>query len=117
MLHLTHAIDRATGYVYVPPPGAKQPEGAIADPHAAGSERPNKYALMSSAAGPLAGARSDVRDVQERWVDARDQWDAYESEEWRREGETVRRAADSGRAKAEVEKKANTSKIRERKAM
>jgi hypothetical protein len=65
---------------------------------------------MSSAMGPRVGLRSDVRDVQERWVDAREEWDAYEKAEWRREGEAVRRAA------AEVEKQQQRKvNVRERK--
>ena len=131
MLNLTRAIDRATGYVFVPPAGGAQiPEGtaetetaaaaAERDPSAAaaaaaaavsasdGAERPNAYGLMSSAMGPRVGLRSDVRDVQERWVDAREEWDAYEKAEWRREGEALRRAA------AEVEKQPKVN-VRERK--
>ncbi|KAI0031535.1 hypothetical protein K488DRAFT_78990 [Vararia minispora EC-137] len=114
MLHLTHAIDRATGYVYVPPPGSKRPPGTIDDPEKAASARENTYALMSSAAGSMVGTRSDVRDVQERWVDAREAWDAHEREEWRREGEMVRRAADAAKAENQA-KVADTSGIRVRK--
>ncbi|TDL22052.1 cytoplasmic protein [Rickenella mellea] len=105
MLHLTHAIDRATGCVYVPPPPSALPAGVVADPHAPPSHRPNTGALFSVAAGPMKGARSDVRDVQERWVDAKEEWDAHERREWRREGEALRDAA----ARMEVEGK---SKIR-----
>jgi len=115
MLNLTRAIDRATGYVFVPPAGsAPIPEGTAAtaaerDPSAApASERPNAYGLTSSAMGPPVGLRSDVRDVQERWVDAREEWDAYEKAQWRREGEALSRAA------AEVEKQRNLN-VRERK--
>ncbi|KAJ3888621.1 cytoplasmic protein [Lentinula edodes] len=118
MLHLTHAIDRATGYVFVPRPSNAsstntsknpQPEGTIDESHKPFSAQPNEYALFSSAAGPLkntlmnmAGGGSagtkfaeakdvyDVRDVQERWLDAKDAWDAFEKREWRREGEKVR---------------------------
>lgn len=32
-----------------------------------------------------------MRDVQERWIDAREEWDAWEKKEWRREGELVAR--------------------------
>jgi GPN-loop GTPase len=108
MLNLTRAIDRATGYVFIPKEGAQIPEGAVADPSAASSVRPNAYALMSSAMGPRVGLRSDVRDVQERWVDARKEWDAYEETQWHREGEALRQAA------AEVEKQKKLH-IRERK--
>jgi len=114
MLNLTRAIDRATGYVFVPPAGADtdaqstMPEGAIRDPSAASSALPNSYALMSSAMGPRVGVRSDARDVQERWVDAREEWDAYEKAQWRREGEAFRQAA------VEMEKQRKLN-IRERK--
>lgn len=108
MLNLTRAIDRATGYVFVPQAGAQMPEGALGDPSAASSARPNAYALMSSAMGPRVGLRGDARDVQERWVDAREEWDAYEKAQWRREGDALRQAA------TEVEKQRKLN-IRERK--
>src|SRR6266850_6935319 len=98
MLNLTRTIDRATGYVFVPPPagGPQQQQQATLvggtstgpDPGAEAprSALPNAYALMSSAMGPRVGLRGDVRDVQERWVDAREEWDAYERAQWREEG-------------------------------
>lgn len=94
MLHLTNVIDRATGYVYVQPsstgpPGTVPPQNA--DPNSR-SQRPNQFALFSTAAGPLQGLRSNVRDVQERWIDAREEWDAVERREWRKEGEAIREA-------------------------
>ncbi|PFH48728.1 hypothetical protein AMATHDRAFT_64743 [Amanita thiersii Skay4041] len=101
MLHLTRAIDRATGYIFVPPPSLPPDAGAAGarppgtvDPgvpaSAASSQRPNDYALFSSAMSTMQGPRSDVRDVQERWIDAREVWDAHERKEWRKEGELVR---------------------------
>ena len=90
MLHLTRAIDKATGYVFVPPAGSNRPPDTIDQSNAAAAVRPNTYALFSSAIGDPA---SDIRDVQERWIDARDQWDAYEKKEWRKEGEMVRNLA------------------------
>src|SRR6266436_2083122 len=108
MLNLTRAIDRATGYVFVPAAGAQMPEGTMRSPSAATSAQPNAYALMSSAMGPRpVGMRGDVRDVQERWVDAREEWDAHEEAQWRHEGEALRQAA------AEVEKQRKLN-IRER---
>jgi hypothetical protein len=41
--------------------------------------------------------------VQERWIDARAEWDAFENDQWRKEGELVREDA------------ARRNKIRERK--
>ena len=93
MLHLTRAIDKATGYVFVPPAGSNRPPDTIDQSNASAAVRPNTYALFSSAIGEMKGPASDIRDVQERWIDARDQWDAYEKKEWRKEGEMVRNLA------------------------
>ncbi|KAF8156586.1 hypothetical protein B0H34DRAFT_627525, partial [Crassisporium funariophilum] len=90
MLNLTRAIDKATGYIYVPPPKSARPPDTIDQSNAPPTVRPNTYALFSSAAGPMKGPASDVRDVQERWIDAKDDWDAFEKREWRKEGEMVR---------------------------
>jgi len=102
MLNLTRAIDRATGYVFVPPPGSTAPPGTLDETAAPRSSQPNTYALFSSAAGAMKGTRRDVRDVQERWVDSREEWDAFEKMQWRKEGELLREDA------------ARASKIRER---
>ncbi|KAG6820210.1 hypothetical protein H0H93_003864 [Arthromyces matolae] len=93
MLHLTRAIDRATGYVFVPPRESAAPPGTVDMANEADSSRPNTFALFSTAAGPLKGDRSDIRDVQERWIDAKDEWDAYEKRQWRKEGELAREEA------------------------
>jgi len=93
MLHLTHVIDRAVGAVFVPPP-ASSTDASSPDfnpTNAPPSARPNTYALFSSASGAIKGPVGDVRDVQERWIDAREEWDAWEKKEWRREGELVAR--------------------------
>jgi len=102
MLHLMRVVDRANGYVFVPPPNAPAPPGTIEDSEAAPSARPNVVGLFSTAAGRLNGPGSDVRDVQERWVDYKDIYDAHEKKEWRKEGEALRDVA-------------ARSKIRERK--
>ncbi|EJF56546.1 cytoplasmic protein [Dichomitus squalens LYAD-421 SS1] len=104
MLHLTRIIDKATGCVFVPPPTVGQPPDTIDASSKPASERPNTYALMTAAAGPIRGPRADVRDVQERWIDARDEWDAWERKQWRREGELVQ----------EEEARRKSGKIRER---
>ncbi|GBE89245.1 cytoplasmic protein [Sparassis latifolia] len=93
MLHLMRVIDKATGCVFVPSAGAQQPEGTVEATDAPSALRPNAYALFTTAAGPPRGPRSDVRDVQERWVDAREEWDAWEKAQWRREGQLVQEAA------------------------
>lgn len=88
MLKLTHTIDRATGYVFVPKQESKYlPDGAVDTSEGEKSLRPNAYALFSSAAGEM---QYDVRDVQERWIDAREEWDAYEKRQWREEAERAR---------------------------
>ncbi|TEB29853.1 hypothetical protein FA13DRAFT_1792783 [Coprinellus micaceus] len=89
MMHLMRMVDRANGYVFVPP---------------------NMFGLFSSAAGPVQGPGSDVRDVQERWVDYKEVYDAHERKEWRKEGEIMRDQAAREQATAKA-----GSKIRERK--
>lgn len=101
MLNLMRAVDKATGCVFVPPPDAKVPEGVVDASNAPATERPNVYGLLTSAMGAARGPRSDPRDVQERWVDAKDEWDAYEKAQWRREG-------------LQVQEEVKKSKIRER---
>lgn len=93
MLHLTRAIDKATGCVFVPPATAKVPEGADDATGVSSTQRPNQYGLLSSAMGAAHGPRSDPRDVQERWIDAREEWDAWEKTQWRKEGSMVQEAA------------------------
>ncbi|KAH8827258.1 hypothetical protein DL96DRAFT_1498797 [Flagelloscypha sp. PMI_526] len=106
MLHLTQLIDRATGYIFVPSQDAPQPpETILADPEAAATARPNLMSLMSTAAGPLHGP--SVRDIQERWVDHKDEYDQWEKEQWRKEGDLVREEAN----KREQEKARRTNMV------
>ncbi|KAG5641967.1 hypothetical protein DXG03_003841 [Asterophora parasitica] len=93
MINLMRAIDRATGHVFVPPSGSKALPGAVEETEAVPLVRPNTYALFSTAAGAMKGTRSDVRDVQERWIDAKEEWDAYEKLQWRNEGALAREEA------------------------
>ncbi|KAJ3476445.1 hypothetical protein NLI96_g11154 [Meripilus lineatus] len=108
MLHLTRVIDKANGCVFVPPKDAKQPEGTIDSSSAQPSDRPNAFGLFASAMAPVQGPRSDVRDVQERWIDAKDQWDAYEKVQWRREGEILQEEA--AKQKNKIRERGGSSK-------
>ncbi|KAL5639133.1 hypothetical protein ACGC1H_006599 [Rhizoctonia solani] len=80
MLHLMRTIDRVLGYVFVQAP---QSDGGA--PQAHGTYRPNQDALFTSAMGALPG--HSIQDIQERWIDSREEYDAWESREWRMEGE------------------------------
>jgi hypothetical protein len=100
MLALTRAIDRATGHVFLPPATAPPP-GTL--PPAPGAPAPNTYALFTSAAGARKGA--DVRDVQERWIDARDEWDAHADQERKREGEALRQQGERAVAEGKIRKR------------
>ena len=103
MLHLMRAIDKATGYVFIPASNAPAPPGTIVTPDGAASTRPNAFSLLSTAAGPMYGPRSDVRDVQDRWIDAKADYDAWEMTQWRREGQLVQeqKARDKVRMRGE----------------
>jgi hypothetical protein len=87
MINLTRTIDRATGYVYVPPRSSKAPPCTINDIAGPPSIRANTYALFSSTAEEMKGLRNDVRYVQEQWINKKEEWDAFERREWRKEGE------------------------------
>ena len=102
MLHLMRVIDKATGCVFVPTSDAPQPEGTIEDTSLPSTQRPNAHGLFSSALSEMHGPRSDVRDVQERWVDARDEWDAYERAQWRREGQLVQQQQEETKQKNSI---------------
>ncbi|KAL2870655.1 GTPase GPN2 [Aspergillus lucknowensis] len=60
MMHLLRAIDRASGYVFGPAEGANDSVWQVAVREGMGS--------------------MDIRDVQERWLDAKDE---YDEQEWR----------------------------------
>lgn len=111
MLHLSHAIDRATGYIFTLPKDAPAPEGTTDSSSTPASTRPNLHSLFTTAAGQMAG---NAKDVQERWIDAKEEYDAFEKREWRREGELLRDQAARERANAN-EGKVKAGGIRERK--
>lgn len=82
--------DRPSEWLHLHPTPNDKRSSRDNTPPPLGAPKPNTYALFSTAAGPLKGKGSDVRDVQERWVDAKEEWDAYEKVQWRKEGETLR---------------------------
>ena len=55
MINLTHIIDHATGYIYIPLPPLNAPPGTINNTAAPPSVCANMYALFSSAAGEMKG--------------------------------------------------------------
>lgn len=76
MLHLLRQIDKATGYIFIPPPGS-------------GSDLlDNAYALFSTGAGDVPGW--DVQDVEERWGERKLEYDEMEQKEWEKEHEARR---------------------------
>jgi hypothetical protein len=85
-------VDRATGCIFAPPANIGAPPNAVDTSGLPADCRPNIYSLFTTAIGPLSGPRSEVRDVQERWLDAREEYDAHEHAQWRREGAAVAEA-------------------------
>lgn len=81
MLKLMRVIDRATGCIFVPPSSAPAKDTS----EVPSTQRPNIYSLFTTAAGSIGGTRSDVRDVQERWLEAKDEWDEHELEQRKKE--------------------------------
>ena len=71
MTKIVRLTDRVCGYVF---------QGELA-------EQDSALSLFTSAMGSLPGEHD--MDVQERWLDAREDYDAYEEEMWKEEGELV----------------------------
>lgn len=65
MMNLLQAIDRAGGYAFGTAEGANDTVWQVA---------------VREGLGTI-----DVRDVQERWIDAKDEWDAKERRDWEEE--------------------------------
>ncbi|RYO96922.1 hypothetical protein DL765_011495 [Monosporascus sp. GIB2] len=80
IMHLLRVIDRAGGYVFGGAEGANDTVWQIA--------MRNESSMM------------DVQDIQERWVDAKEEYDAAEQKEW--EEQLRRQAGDAGTATPEL---------------
>ncbi|RYP82030.1 hypothetical protein DL770_005713 [Monosporascus sp. CRB-9-2] len=80
IMHLLRVIDRAGGYVFGGAEGANDTVWQIA--------MRNESSMM------------DVQDIQERWVDAKEEYDAAEQKEW--EEQLKRQAGDTGTATPEL---------------
>ena len=81
MTNLLHAIDRASGYVF-------------------GTDEGTNDSVWQVAMQEGWGGKMDVRDVQERWIDRKDEFDEMEKKVWEEEGRREREK--SGRAGPEV---------------
>ncbi|KAK4688226.1 GPN-loop GTPase, partial [Tremellales sp. Uapishka_1] len=84
MMKLLRLLDKVTGYIFIPTEGEEDGQATT---------NPNAHALFSSASGMTMGL-GDISDVQERWLDNKDAFDAYEKEGWKKEGEMRARLAD-----------------------
>ncbi|KAL9079190.1 MAG: hypothetical protein Q9157_001899 [Trypethelium eluteriae] len=67
MMALLRAVDRAGGYAFGPAEGVNE-------------------SVWQVAMKEGGGAEMDVRDVQERWLDRREEFDELEEKEWEEEG-------------------------------
>ncbi len=72
MMKLLRVLDRVTGYVFIP--------------NSSSTGTTDTHALFSSAMG-MHQDLGDVDDVQERWIDRREEYDELEKEAWKREVE------------------------------
>ena len=73
MMKLLRVLDKVTGHVFVP-------GSSLAQRSVIGDERSDGMGMRDLDLG-------DVDDVQDRWVDRRDEFDEMETDAWRREGE------------------------------
>ncbi|PYH42298.1 GTPase GPN2 [Aspergillus saccharolyticus JOP 1030-1] len=76
MMNLLHAIDRASGYVFGPAEGANDTVWQVAVREGLG--------------------QMDIRDVQERWLDAKEQYDEHELKQLEAEAKAREQAAGGG---------------------
>ncbi|KAF3490856.1 Atpbd1b protein [Arthroderma uncinatum] len=76
MMSLLHAIDRAGGYAFGSAEGANDTVWQVA---------------VREGMGVM-----DVKDVQERWIDAKDEWDEKERRDWEAEAKAREEAAPKG---------------------
>ena len=73
MMSLLQTIDRASGYAFGGPAGANDTVWQVAVREGLG--------------------KMDVRDVQERWLDAKDEWEEKERKDWEQEAKSRETAA------------------------
>lgn len=106
MLHLMRLVDRALGYAFIANPTTTT--SSISPSDVPRSQQDNRHALFSSAAGMFPDSKS-VHDIQERWVDAREDYDVWESANWQKEGAAV--IAAKARAEAQKREKAEGRKL------
>ena len=90
MASLLRAIDRASGYVFA---GARatDEEGRTLDDEAS---------IWAQAMSEQWAGRMDVRDVQERWVDRKEEFDELERKAWEEEARLAGALPESGAATA-----------------
>ncbi|GAQ41990.1 hypothetical protein AtubIFM54640_004113 [Aspergillus tubingensis] len=79
MMNLLHVIDRASGYVFGPAEGANDSIWQVAVREGLG--------------------QMDIRDVQERWLDAKDTYDEHELKQLEEEAKANEKAAEEASAK------------------
>ena len=70
MARLLEAIDRAGGYIF-------------------GSTEASADYIWTSATRTGWASDMNILDVQERWIDNKDEYDSQEREEWRKQGEEL----------------------------
>jgi hypothetical protein len=90
MASLLRAIDRASGYVFA---GARatDEEGRTLDDEAS---------IWAQAMSEQWAGRMDVRDVQERWIDRKEEFDELERQGWEEEARLAGALPESGAATA-----------------
>ncbi|KAK5745963.1 hypothetical protein LTR17_001093 [Elasticomyces elasticus] len=75
MASLLQAIDRASGYVFL---GARATDES-------GKTIEDEASVWAQAMSENWGGKMDVRDVQERWIDRKDEFDEVERKQWAEE--------------------------------
>ncbi|WWC90084.1 uncharacterized protein L201_005017 [Kwoniella dendrophila CBS 6074] len=84
MLNLVRLVDKMTGYIFIP----HNNNSGVVDEEENKTNYINTQALFGSI---MSSSSSNVRDVQERWLNNKDAYDEYEKEQWAKEWEERKR--------------------------
>lgn len=94
MAHFLRAVDRASGYVFAGARGRDE----------AGRTVEGETSIWAQAMSEEWAGKMEVRDVQERWIDRREEYDEMERKGWEEEARMAGETPSSARVARAAEK-------------
>jgi len=101
MASFLRAIDRATGYVFQGARGTDENGHTIDD----------EASIWAQAMSDHWAGKMEVRDVQERWIDRREEYDELERKAWEEEAKLATETPSSARVERAAEKATATGGV------